>query len=383
MTNINESKISNYQSNLSTNYSSSLPIQSSSDEIKANEGPKMPSNPPEGLEKDWIQYLSKAMGGAWSFENYAALLAFFEASDGKSIDYEALKTMLKAMMAPYQNTPAYKQKLDAILSKIEQEQSIWKEYGQNIVNEEIDRITKLINSLRNLTFLSPAQRAAAEGMIALLAEQKNVLNHILNDEGTDVLKKFQDNEKTMDIIKSRAETLLENLAKKPDDGSTNPGDSILPPNHDIPLEDGETVRNQKPKGQGIGRVSGASNYLKAFFAFSQTCNKLITMNAAWGIQLGELQKAATKLSLSGQEALNKLINKEVDNFNDKSPHQISKLQGWISQLQNDFGAYQKKLDTVMPLILEQPKNITKDLDKFLEAAKSILQLVTAYANFRI
>lgn len=161
-----------------------------------------------------------------------------------------------------------------------------------------------------------------------------------------------------------------------------------PTTNPIPLEEGESVRNQTSiKGLGIhsiGIISGAAAYLAAYYSFTKTCNKLITMNAAWGMALSALQRDATQLNITCQNAIAAFIKNEVANFDkDASPHRISDYQSRGAAVQADFAAYQKSLDSIMPLVLEQPKDITKDLDKFLEAAKSILQMITAYANFRI
>ena len=107
------------------------------------------------------------------------------------------------------------------------------------------------------------------------------------------------------------------------------------------------------------------------------------MNTAWGVELANLQKSGTQLSIKCRTAMSDLLSEKMKNFDEKkTASEIGIIQTNMQLVQEGFTAYQKQLETVMPLILEQPKNITKDLDKFMEAAKSILQLITTYANFR-
>ncbi|MFS8563758.1 MAG: hypothetical protein LVR00_05355 [Rhabdochlamydiaceae bacterium] len=302
---------------------------------------------------------------------------------GSLLDYEKIiSTLQPELINEY---PAlYKD----LINGFKAEQKIWTDWMMretNPVVENIEKLEKATKELESLLLLimntnTPFDEKSLEaaGMLKDLKKQLEVLNNFSQLSPNDKLSHYLSYPDDFNILHSNTDIdrVLANLRTTaaslpaPQDPST------------IPLENDDSVRNQAKRGKGI-RI-GTSHYLTAFYKFSQTCNKLISMNSAWGMELAELQKLGSDLSIASQNAMNELMSQEMNKFNkDSSGSKISIIQSKMGALQAAYSGYQKQLETVMPLILEQPKNITKDLDKFLEAAKSVLQLLTTYANFRL
>jgi hypothetical protein len=372
------------------------------DDIQIKEIPILPRPPgptPEGIRtpqqwNEWLDYIMALVGKLCPFEFQLyfipELKAFIQScwDKGQTLDYSQIIGLIQGQIDKYSNefgTPNghVKAVTDAILEQLAIEQKNWGEY----IKSESARKAMEIENLRAqlealLSSASPSERAKILKFIEKLDKQLALLDFLLKQPSSmDLFKLFSENEKDLNLAINDAIALINELGNRDPSEPSDP----TPPNNDIPLEEGESVRNQRRKStHGIGVGSGASHYLKAFYGFSQTCNKLITMNAAWGMELSNLQRDASKLSISCQNAMNQLMADEMADFKEgETPSKIGIIQSKLAALQSDFTAYQKTLETVMPLVLEQPKNITKDLDKFLEAAKSILQLLTTYANFRI
>ena len=315
-----------------------------------------------------------------------------ELNKNKPFDYDRVLDILNKALAKlasdYGMFPGLYTELSAILNQIKFECGL---QAKADIEKNISLIDSYKKALRSyLESASPADRILIEALLQNLDAQRIILSDMLRDPADFTLyEKLALRKGEIASLLSSAEQLFYDLAHRKDEIPEEEEEIVPPPPaSDIPLAEGESVRNQtRRRGLGnssIGAVTGAVTYLQAFYKFSQTCNKLISMNANWGMELANLQKDASRLNISCQESISALIRKELASFNkDITPSKITEIQSRGAAAQADFAAYQKSLDSIAPLVLEQPKNITKDLDKFLEAAKSILQMITAYANFRI
>ncbi len=328
--------------------------------------------------KERLEAAFQTLASGTEVPDYKTLLSYLEL-------LQSMPSSLNTDLLPDENNT----QLIDLINAVKTEYSTLETYAKTQIDQQLPLLTSVISELEASLSktLSEKQKQAVLQLISDLTKQKKALENIKqNSADTDLFKQFCPFEMSIKKSLEEAKKLLETIDISEED-STTP--SI--PNIEIPLEEGESVRNQTGrKGLGshtIGLIGGTVAYLQAYYAFNKTCNKLITMNASWGVALSSLQRDASQLNISCQNAIAGLIKEATasldDDNKDTVPHTISDYQNRANAVQLDFAAYQKGLDSIMPLILEQPKDITKDLDKFLEAAKSILQMITAYANFRI
>jgi len=349
----------------------------------------MPTTPPEGIKtaaewKSWIQltiFANCLNVELWDQKSFFDELIDDNYPPGSLLDYEKVISILQTT----NDYPALYQKL---INGFKAEEKIWTDWMMEKINPVLENIEQLEKAKEELeTSLLLIMNAKipfdenslmAAQMLKDIKKQLEDLKNFNQLSPNDKLSRYLRYPEEFNILHSNSslQTAISNLKTITE--------SLPAPQtpSNIPMENDDSVRNQTKKGKKL--KIGTANYLQAFYSFSKACNKLISMNSAWGMELAQLQKLGSDLSIASQNAMNELMSEKMEKFNkDKTGSEISIIQSKMSALQAAYSGYQKQLETVMPLILEQPKNITKDLDKFLEAAKSVLQLLTTYANFRL
>ena len=223
------------------------PIEDSENSIgvKGTPKPKTPSSPKLSTKKEWDAFLDSFLYFDTMGYIRGPLQRLIDSAfnKGEVLDYDALMNELTAALA--QISPYY-QNYKTIFDAFQAEKKLLTDWAADKLKTDKQAYQDYIKELKALLpFLSGEDLTKALSAIEQLERRLTLINTPEGRSPKEVLDFYLTNVEGLASLHEGAKKLIDEL-----DGKKKPSDPVDPtptptPNPEIPLEEGESVRNQK------------------------------------------------------------------------------------------------------------------------------------------